>query len=54
MSCKASGINEEGRKEIIDGIDIQTWLTGTVSDVITEGTHIELLPIFLFSIASES
>lgn len=49
VSCEASGINEEGRKEIVDGVDVQTWLTGTVSDVVTEGSHIEAvvdIPIF--------
>jgi hypothetical protein len=37
VSCYASGINDEGRKEIIDGIEVQTWLTGKVSDVVAEG-----------------
>lgn len=49
VSCEASGINEEGRKEIVDGVDVQTWLTGTVSDVVTEGSHLEAvvdIPIF--------
>ncbi|MGG2106747.1 ATP-binding cassette domain-containing protein [Lysinibacillus pakistanensis] len=49
VSCKASGINEEGRKKIVDGIDVQTWLTGTVKDVVSEGTHLEAvadIPIF--------
>ena len=36
VSCHASGINDEGRKEIVDGIDVQTWLTGKVSDVVAE------------------
>lgn len=36
VSCDASGINEEGRKEIVDGIDVQTWLTGKVRDVVAE------------------
>lgn len=34
--CHASGINDEGRKEIVEGIDVQTWLTGKVSDVVAE------------------
>jgi excinuclease UvrABC ATPase subunit len=49
VSCEASGINDEGRKEIIDGIDIQTWLTGKVSDVVTESKNLETvahIPIF--------
>ncbi|WP_312470369.1 ATP-binding cassette domain-containing protein [Neobacillus sp.] len=41
VSCYASGINEEGRKEIVDGIDVQTWLTGKVRDVVTESLNIE-------------
>lgn len=49
VSCKASGINEEGRKEMVDGIGVQTWLTGTVKDVVSEGTYLEAvadIPIF--------
>ena len=49
VSCGASGINEEGRKEIVDGVDVETWLTGTVSDVVTEGSNLEAvanIPIF--------
>ncbi|WP_028391265.1 ATP-binding cassette domain-containing protein [Bacillus cihuensis] len=41
VSCFASGINDEGRKEIIDGIDVQTWLTGKVSDVVNESLNHE-------------
>ncbi|USK28602.1 ATP-binding cassette domain-containing protein [Bacillus sp. CMF21] len=36
VSCYASGINDEGRKEIVEGIEVQTWLTGKVSDVVAE------------------
>jgi excinuclease UvrABC ATPase subunit/transcription elongation factor Elf1 len=36
VSCEASGINDEGRKESIEGIDVQTWLTGKVRDVVDE------------------
>ncbi|MFD2444994.1 ATP-binding cassette domain-containing protein [Bacillus sp. CGMCC 1.16607] len=36
VSCEASGINDEGRKEIVEGIDVQTWLTGKVKDVVAE------------------
>ncbi|MGM0924235.1 MAG: ATP-binding cassette domain-containing protein [Bacillota bacterium] len=36
VNCYASGINEEGRKEIVDGIDVQTWLTGKVRDVVAK------------------
>ncbi|AJS61453.1 ATP-binding cassette domain-containing protein [Paenibacillus sp. IHBB 10380] len=49
VSCYASGINDEGRKEIVDGMDVQTWLTGKVSDVVPESLNIEAvadIPIF--------
>ncbi|MGE6514151.1 ATP-binding cassette domain-containing protein [Lysinibacillus sphaericus] len=41
VSCYASGINDEGRKEIVEGIDVQTWLTGKVSDVVKECLNLE-------------
>jgi excinuclease UvrABC ATPase subunit len=34
VSCYASGIDDEGRKEIVEGVDVQTWLTGKVRDVV--------------------
>lgn len=49
VSCYESGINDEGRKEIVDGIDVQTWLTGKVSDVVAESPNLEAvahIPIF--------
>ena len=49
VSCHASGINDEGRKEIVEGIDVQTWLTGKVSDVVAESLLTEAvadIPIF--------
>lgn len=49
VSCHASGINDEGRKEIVEGIDVQTWLTGTVRDVVAENLRTEVvadIPIF--------
>ncbi|WP_223594562.1 ATP-binding cassette domain-containing protein [Neobacillus bataviensis] len=49
VSCYASGINEEGRKEIVEGIAVQTWLTGKVSDVVAESLQTEDvadIPIF--------
>ncbi|WP_417897692.1 ATP-binding cassette domain-containing protein [Bacillus haimaensis] len=49
VSCYASGINDEGRKETVDGIDVQTWLTGKVSDVVEKSVRIEAvadIPIF--------
>ena len=47
VSCHATGINEEGRKDLVEGIDVQTWLTGTVREVVKEaqGTVAEI-PIF--------
>lgn len=41
VTCNASGINDEGRKEIVDDIDVQTWLTGKVSDVVDESLRTE-------------
>ncbi|MFJ7935944.1 ATP-binding cassette domain-containing protein [Sporosarcina sp. NPDC096371] len=41
VSCHESGINDEGRKEIVEDIDVQTWLTGTVSDVVVESLPME-------------
>ncbi|OMF27597.1 excinuclease ABC subunit A [Paenibacillus sp. FSL H8-0548] len=49
VRCYASGINDEGRKEIVEGIDVQRWLTGKVSDVVAESLTIEAvadIPIF--------
>ncbi|MCT6818048.1 MAG: Lar family restriction alleviation protein, partial [Lysinibacillus fusiformis] len=49
VSCGATGINDEGQKVIIEGIDVHTWLTGIVSDVVTEGNQLEAvaqIPIF--------
>jgi len=49
VSCYASGINDEGLKEIVEGVDVQTWLTGKVSDVIKDSSNIEAvadIPIF--------
>jgi len=49
VSCYASGINDEGRKEIVENIDVQTWLTGKVSDVVDESSMTEEvadIPIF--------
>ncbi|MEH7505045.1 ATP-binding cassette domain-containing protein [Neobacillus drentensis] len=49
VSCYASGINDEGRKEIVDGVAVQTWLTGKVSDVVSESINLEAvaeIPIF--------
>ncbi|WP_340372006.1 ATP-binding cassette domain-containing protein [Peribacillus sp. FSL E2-0218] len=49
VSCHASGIDDEGRKAIVEDIDVETWLTGKVSDVVAEGERTEAvadIPIF--------
>ncbi|QIZ06855.1 ATP-binding cassette domain-containing protein [Priestia megaterium] len=49
VSCRASGINDEGRKEMVEGIPVKTWLTGKVSDVVDESLYTEDvadIPIF--------
>ncbi|PMU57208.1 ABC transporter, partial [Pseudomonas sp. GP01-A3] len=49
VSCYASGINDEGRKEIVEGIEVQTWLTGKVRDVVEESqitVEVADIPIF--------
>lgn len=49
VSCHASGIDDEGRKEIVESIDVQTWLTGKVKDVVAESERNEAvadIPIF--------
>ncbi len=49
VSCNATGINDEGLKEVVEGIAVETWLTGKVSDVVAEGLYTEAvadIPIF--------
>ncbi|MCM3676842.1 ATP-binding cassette domain-containing protein [Peribacillus simplex] len=49
VSCHASGIDDEGRKAIVDSIDVQTWLTGKVKDAVAESERTEAvadIPIF--------
>ncbi|MED2578521.1 hypothetical protein P4223_29150, partial [Bacillus thuringiensis] len=49
VTCNASGINDEGLKEVVEGVDVQTWLTGKVSDVVNESLlteAVEQIPIF--------
>ncbi|PZX07500.1 ABC transporter family protein [Psychrobacillus insolitus] len=41
VSCHASGINDEGLQEIVEGIAVETWLTGKVSDVHSESINLE-------------
>ncbi|MFJ7972393.1 ATP-binding cassette domain-containing protein [Psychrobacillus sp. NPDC096389] len=49
VSCHASGINEEGLQEVIEGTTIQTWHSGKVSDVVENNLYSEAvaaIPIF--------
>lgn len=49
VSCSATGVNDEGLKELVEGIQVNTWLTGTVSDVVVEGLYtvaVANIPIF--------
>ncbi|AZQ47688.1 hypothetical protein EJW27_15000 [Bacillus albus] len=49
VTCTATGINDEGLKEVVEGVDVQTWLTGKVSDVVDENLLTEAvaqIPIF--------
>ncbi|WP_066251432.1 ATP-binding cassette domain-containing protein [Neobacillus drentensis] len=50
VSCQASGINDEGRKEMVEGIPVATWLTGKVRDVVAESLYTEAvadIPIYI-------
>ncbi|ETI68771.1 ATP-binding cassette domain-containing protein [Neobacillus vireti] len=49
VSCLVSGINNEGLKELVEGIPVKTWVTGTVNDVVDESLYTEAvadIPIF--------
>lgn len=49
VSCLASGINESGRQQLVEGIAVQTWLTGKVSEIVPENQlteEVKDLPIF--------
>jgi len=49
VSCNASGINNEGLKELVEGIQVKTWLTGTVSEIVDMSLYTEAvaeIPIF--------
>ncbi|MGE7666931.1 ATP-binding cassette domain-containing protein [Ureibacillus composti] len=49
VSCQATGINDEGLEELVEGIQVKTWLRGTVSDVVEESIYTEAardIPIF--------
>ena len=50
VSCNATGVNEEGLKEVVEDTDVQTWLTGTVSDVIDKNLYtVEVADIPIFN-----
>ncbi|MDN4607883.1 ATP-binding cassette domain-containing protein [Sporosarcina highlanderae] len=49
VSCNATGINDEGLKEAVEDVHVQTWLTGKVSDVIDKNLYTDAvadIPIF--------
>lgn len=49
LNCRASGINAEGLKESVEGIPVNTWLTGKVSDVVAKDLFTDTvadIPIF--------
>ncbi|MBP2242146.1 excinuclease UvrABC ATPase subunit [Cytobacillus eiseniae] len=49
VRCEETGVNDEGRKESVEGINVQTWLTGKVSDVVDESLYTKAaanIPIF--------
>ncbi|MCG7342643.1 ATP-binding cassette domain-containing protein [Sporosarcina sp. ACRSL] len=41
VMCHATGVSEEGLKEIVEGINVQTWLTGTVRDAVEKDLYTE-------------
>ena len=49
VSCNESGITNEGIQEVVEGIAVETWLTGKVSDVVDNNLYtgaIADIPIF--------
>ncbi|SOC35489.1 ATP-binding cassette domain-containing protein [Ureibacillus acetophenoni] len=49
VSCNETGLNDDGQKVTVEGIQVKTWLTGTVSDVIDESLttdEVSNIPIF--------
>ncbi|MER2120182.1 MAG: ATP-binding cassette domain-containing protein [Solibacillus sp.] len=49
VSCNASGINNEGLNELVEGIQVKTWLTGTVSEIVDKSLYtkgVSEIPIF--------
>lgn len=40
VSCKETGINNEGLKEVVEDIDVEKWLTGNVRDIAMENKNI--------------
>ena len=50
VSCNETGITDEGLQEVVEGIAVETWLTGKVSDVVDKNYILRLLLIFQSSI----
>ena len=49
VSCRATGINEEGLKEFVEEVNVHTWLLGNVSDVVDKSLYtkdVANIPIF--------
>lgn len=49
VSCNESGITEGGLQEVVEGIAVETWLTGKISDVVEKNLYTEAvadIPIF--------
>ena len=49
VSCKATGINDEGLQEDVENIDVNTWLTGRVRDVVSDSIELEPIADLLIS-----
>ncbi|MFJ7826497.1 ATP-binding cassette domain-containing protein [Psychrobacillus sp. NPDC096623] len=43
VKCHETGLNEEGLQEEVEGIAVNTWLTGKVRDVVTDSIQPELV-----------
>ncbi|WP_277585226.1 ATP-binding cassette domain-containing protein [Psychrobacillus antarcticus] len=49
VSCHATGINDKGLQDDVEGITVEKWLTGSVNEVVDESLYIEAvadIPIF--------
>jgi len=43
VSCHATGINDEGLQEVVEGKPVNTWLTGKVNNVIDDSINPEIV-----------